>query len=71
MNAIEIRGVTKQFGSVTAVNDLTLDVPEGAIYGFIGPNGSGKIVSARDEVGYLPEGDRRFSSWSLIATSSS
>ena len=47
MNAIEIRHVTKQFGSVVAVNDLTLDVPEGSIYGFIGPNGSGKTTTIR------------------------
>ena len=39
MSAIEIRGVSKTFGSHRAVNDLTLDVPEGSIYGFIGPNG--------------------------------
>ena len=47
MSAIAIRQVTKQFGSVTAVNDLTLDVPEGSIYGFIGPNGSGKSTTLR------------------------
>lgn len=47
MNAIEIRSVSKRFGAVTAVNDLTLDVPEGAIYGFIGPNGSGKTTTIR------------------------
>jgi ABC-2 type transport system ATP-binding protein len=45
--AIEIRGVSKRFGQVTAVNDLTLDVPEGSIYGFIGPNGSGKTTTIR------------------------
>ena len=47
MNAIEIRRVTKQFGSVIAVNDLSLEVPEGSIYGFIGPNGSGKTTTIR------------------------
>jgi ABC-2 type transport system ATP-binding protein len=47
MNAIEIRHVTKQFGAVVAVNDLTLEVPEGSIYGFIGPNGSGKTTTIR------------------------
>ncbi|HYN10276.1 MAG TPA: DUF4162 domain-containing protein [Vicinamibacterales bacterium] len=47
MNAIEIRRVTKQFGSVVAVNDLSLEVPEGSIYGFIGPNGSGKTTTIR------------------------
>src|SRR5580693_5378526 len=47
MAAIELRDVTKQFGNVAAVNDLTLDVPEGSIYGFIGPNGSGKSTTLR------------------------
>jgi ABC-2 type transport system ATP-binding protein len=47
MSAIEIRGVSKTFGSHRAVNDLTLDVPDGSIYGFIGPNGSGKTTTIR------------------------
>ena len=47
MNALEIRDVTKQFGTVVAVNRLTLTVPEGSIYGFIGPNGSGKTTTIR------------------------
>ena len=47
MNAIEIHDVTKQFGSVVAVNQLSLAVPEGSIYGFIGPNGSGKTTTIR------------------------
>ena len=47
MNAIEIRHVSKTFGTHTAVSDLTLDVPGGAIYGFIGPNGSGKTTTIR------------------------
>jgi ABC-2 type transport system ATP-binding protein len=47
MDAIEIRGVTKTFSTVTAVNDLSLAIPEGSIYGFIGPNGSGKTTTMR------------------------
>jgi ABC-2 type transport system ATP-binding protein len=47
MNAVEIRQVTKTFGSFSAVSDLTLDVPEGTVYGFIGPNGSGKTTTLR------------------------
>ena len=46
-NAIELVGVTKTFASNTAVNNLDLVVPEGAIYGFVGPNGSGKTTTLR------------------------
>jgi ABC-2 type transport system ATP-binding protein len=47
MNIIELTGVTKTFGAVRAVNDLSLVVPKGSIYGFIGPNGSGKTTTIR------------------------
>jgi len=47
MNAVEIENVTKTYGPVVAVSDLSLAVPEGAIYGFIGPNGSGKTTTLR------------------------
>lgn len=47
MPAVQIRDVTKTFGSLTAVDNLTLTVPEGAVYGFIGPNGSGKTTTMR------------------------
>ncbi len=46
-NAIELSQVTKTFGSQTAVDSLDLSVPEGSIYGFIGPNGSGKTTTLR------------------------
>jgi ABC-2 type transport system ATP-binding protein len=47
MNSIEIRNVTKTFGDVVAVNNLSLNVPGGSVYGFIGPNGSGKTTTLR------------------------
>jgi ABC-2 type transport system ATP-binding protein len=47
MPAIEIHGVTKTFGSTVAVDNLDLAVPDGSIYGFIGPNGSGKTTTLR------------------------
>jgi ABC-2 type transport system ATP-binding protein len=45
MTAIELRGVTKEFGDVTAVRDLDLTVQEGEVYGFLGPNGAGKSTT--------------------------
>lgn len=47
MNVVEIQNVTKSFGSFIAVNNLSLAVPQGSIYGFIGPNGSGKTTTLR------------------------
>lgn len=46
-NAVEIADVSKRFGSQTAVDHLDLVVPQGSIYGFIGPNGSGKTTTMR------------------------
>jgi ABC-2 type transport system ATP-binding protein len=46
-DAITLRGVTKRFNGTVAVDDLSLSVPEGSIYGFIGPNGSGKTTTLR------------------------
>jgi ABC-2 type transport system ATP-binding protein len=47
MAIVEINNVTKSFGKVQAVDDLSLSVPQGCIYGFIGPNGSGKTTTLR------------------------
>jgi ABC-2 type transport system ATP-binding protein len=47
MFAVEIDNVTKTFGPQTAVDSLSLQVPENSIYGFIGPNGSGKTTTLR------------------------
>jgi ABC-2 type transport system ATP-binding protein len=47
MNAIHLARVSKRFGSHLAVDDLSLDVPAGSVYGFIGPNGSGKTTTLR------------------------
>jgi ABC-2 type transport system ATP-binding protein len=47
MHAVQLENVTKRFGPFTAVDDLSLNVPKGSIYGFIGPNGSGKTTTMR------------------------
>jgi len=51
LNAIETRGLTKQFGTYKAVNDLNLTVPSGAICGFLGRNGAGKTTTIKMLVG--------------------
>ncbi len=45
--AIEVKGLTKTFGDLKALTDLTFSVPEGVICGFVGPNGSGKTTTMR------------------------
>ncbi len=47
MPAIDIRQVSKRFGTFTAVDDLTLTVPAGCVQGFLGPNGAGKTTTLR------------------------
>lgn len=47
MNTVELNQVTKTFGKTTAVANLSLAVPSGSVYGFIGPNGSGKTTTLR------------------------
>ncbi len=44
---IETRGLTKQYGQVTALSDCTITVPEGRISALIGPNGAGKTTLLR------------------------
>jgi ABC-2 type transport system ATP-binding protein len=46
-DAVVLAGVTKTYGDHTAVNDLSIRVPAGSCYGFIGPNGSGKTTTLR------------------------
>jgi len=44
---IEIQGLTKKYGTLTALDDLNLTIEEGGVFGFIGPNGAGKTTTMR------------------------
>jgi len=53
---IELKNVTKTFGSFKALDDLTMSVPQGAVYGLVGPNGAGKSTAIRHITGiYRPD----------------
>lgn len=54
MNILETKGVTKQFGGLVAVNDVSLHVEEGEILGLIGPNGAGKTTFQNTVAGLDP-----------------
>ena len=53
MKLLEIRGVTKQYDGVTAVDDLSLSIGPGGIYGLLGPNGAGKTTMIRMIMGII------------------
>ena len=54
---IDVKGLTKKFGGRTVVDHFDLAVPKGAIYGFLGPNGSGKTTTIRMVCGLLKPDD--------------
>jgi len=51
--AIVTRGLSKRYGAVSALADLSLTVPRGLIYGFLGPNGAGKTTTIRLLMGFI------------------
>jgi len=53
MSAIIVEGLTKQFGKFTAVDSVDMRIPEQTVYGFLGPNGSGKTTAIRMMCGLL------------------
>ncbi len=56
MNALEVKGLTKRFNGITAVDHASFEVPEGAIFGLIGRNGAGKTTTLRMLMDiYVPE----------------
>jgi ABC-2 type transport system ATP-binding protein len=54
---IEVQHLTKRYGRVTAVNDVSFTVERGEILGFLGPNGAGKTTTMRILTGYMPATD--------------
>jgi len=57
--AIDVEGLTKRFGDKTVVDHFSMQVPKGAIYGFLGPNGSGKTTTIRMICGLLTPDEGR------------
>ena len=51
---IEVQNLTKRYGPVTAVQDISFRVERGEIFGFLGPNGAGKTTTMRVLTGYMP-----------------
>jgi ABC-2 type transport system ATP-binding protein len=51
--AIDVKGLTKSFNGREVVHDLSMQVKRGSIYGFLGPNGSGKTTTIRILCGLL------------------
>ena len=56
---IEVQHITKQYGRVTAVDDVSFRVERGEILGFLGPNGAGKTTTMRILTGYMPATEGR------------
>ena len=53
---LELQNITKTFGTFKALDDLSMTVPKGAVYGLVGPNGAGKSTAIRHAVGvYRPD----------------
>ncbi len=57
MNAIQTHQLTRSFGNLKAVDRLTLEIPRGTVFGFLGPNGSGKTTTIRLLLGLLDADD--------------
>ena len=65
---LQLQNVVKRFGGITASNNITINVPEGSIYGIIGPNGAGKTTFVKLLTGELQPtaGEIRRSEFSYV-----
>ena len=54
LKMIEVKNLTKKYGSFVAVNEVSFDIAKGEIVGFLGPNGAGKTTTMRALTGYFP-----------------
>jgi len=67
MNIITLNGLTKRFGDLVAVDNVTLEVGSGEIFGLLGPNGAGKTTTLRMIVGLLPPDSGRIEIYGVDA----
>ncbi len=72
MSILEINNLTRKFGEFTAVDNLTLDVKEGEIFGLLGPNGAGKTTSIKMIITLLPPtgGEAKVGGFDIVHDSS-
>ena len=57
MNALSVKSLSKSFGANKVIDDISFDVPEGSVFGFIGANGAGKTTTMNMALGFLePDG---------------
>ena len=68
---IEVQHLTKRYGSVTAVDDVSFRVDKGEILGFLGPNGAGKTTTMRVLTGLHPGDATAARSWRATTCSTS
>lgn len=61
MSVLSLQNISKNYGAVKAVNQLTLDIPAGCIYGILGPNGSGKTTTLGMVLGVIPASSGTYS----------
>ena len=60
---VTAKGLTKRFGDFTAVDNIDFNVERGEIFGFLGPNGSGKTTTIRMVLGLYPPPKDRWKCW--------